>query len=152
MKRTENGTPICPAGHEFTLEDVKVVITSNGTKLTSYYRNRHCEGCPMKSKCTKSKEGRTAMITPALERYHNEVDRYFSTEEGKRDLDIRSSQTEGKFGDIKKNFNFNIMRRRGEDNARLEIGLVAIGHNIRHYHNELMKTQQKTGKLSTIQH
>ena len=54
--------------------------------------------------------------------------------------------------DIKKNYDFNIMRRRGEDSARLEIGLVAIGHNIRHYHNELMKNQQKTGELSTIQH
>ena len=89
------------------------------------------------------------MITPALEHYHSEVDEYFSTEEGKRDLNIRSSQTEGKFGDIKKNFKFNNMRRRGENSVRLEIGLVAIGHNIRHYHNELMKNQQKTGELST---
>lgn len=152
MKRTEDGTPICPAGHEFTLEDVKVAITGNGTKITNHYRNKHCENCPMRSRCTKSKEGRTAMITPALEHYHSEVDEYFSTEEGKRDLNIRSSQTEGKFGDIKKNFKFNNMRRRGENSVRLEIGLVAIGHNIRHYHNELMKNQQKTGELSTIQH
>ena len=152
MKRTKDGTPICPAGNEFTLEDVKVAITSNGTKITNHYRNKHCENCPMRSKCTTAKEGRTATITPALEHYHNEVDEYFSTEEGKRDLNIRSSQTEGKFGDIKKNYEFNIMKRRGEDNARLEIGLVAIGHNIRHYHNELLRNQQKTGELSTIQH
>ena len=44
------------------------------------------------------------------------------------------------------------MRRRGEDSVRLEIGLVAIGHNIRHYHNEIMKNHQKTGELFTIQH
>lgn len=110
MKRTEDGTPICPAGHEFTLENVKVAITSNATKITNHYRNKHCENCPMRRRCTNSKEGRTAMITTALEHYHNEVDEYFSTDEGKRDLNIRSSQTERKFEDIKKNFKFNIMR------------------------------------------
>lgn len=145
MKKTENGVPICPAGHEFALENIKVTITSTGTKITNHYRNEHCEECPLRNKCTKSKKGRTAAITPALERYHQEVDEYFSTDEGKKDLNVRSSQTEGKFGDIKKNFNYNIMRRRGEDSARLEVGLVAIGHNIRHYHNELKKANRKAG-------
>lgn len=50
------------------------------------------------------------MITPVLEKYQKEVDEYFRTEEGKKDMSIRSCHTEGKFGDIKKNYGFSIMR------------------------------------------
>ena len=39
----------------------------------------------------------------------------------------RSSEAEGAFGDIKKNFGYSLLRRRGESGVRVELGLVILG-------------------------
>lgn len=144
MKRDEEGVPICAAGHKFELESVKVKQAAVAPKTTLYYRNSHCEGCPFRNKCTQSKEGRTAQVTPLLERYQREVDEFFKTEEGIEVSKNRSIYAEGAFGDIKKNYGFSILKRRGSDSVELEVGLVTIGFNIRRYHNKKWKTDIKS--------
>lgn len=144
FKRTKEGTPICPEGHEFTLEEVKVDTSLKLPKTTFKYRNTHCSECPMRSKCTKAKEGRTTSVTPLLEKYQTEVDEYLQSEEGKLLMVNRSIYTEGAFGDIKSNYGFNILHRRGEDSVNMEIGLVSIGFNLRRYHNKKWKTDIKS--------
>ena len=61
------------------------------------------------------------------------------TEEGKRRMAQRSSEAEGAFGDIKKNFGYSLLRRRGESGVRVELGLVILGYNLRHYHRQRTK-------------
>ena len=61
------------------------------------------------------------------------------TEEGKRRMAQRSSEAEGAFGDIKKNFGYSLLRRRGESGVRVELGLVILGSNLRHYHRQRTK-------------
>ena len=53
-------------------------------RTTIHYRNQHCENCPLRSRCTTSKKGRSARISPQLEKYQKEVDAYLETEEGKK--------------------------------------------------------------------
>ena len=71
--------------------------------------------------------------------YQKEVDAYLETEEGKRRMAQRSSEAEGAFGDIKKNFGYSLLRRRGESGVRVELGLVILGYNLRHYHRQRTK-------------
>ncbi|WP_279121200.1 transposase [Holdemania filiformis] len=52
---------------------------------------------------------------------------------------LRSSEAEGAFGDIKKNFGYSLLRRRGESGVRVELGLVILGYNLRHYHRQRTK-------------
>ena len=138
FEKDENGVPVCPQGHAFTEKGCRV---KEGIvpRITIYYQNEHCEGCPVRKECTKAKNGRKMQVTPQLERYHEKIDRYLESEEGKKHLDNRSSQAEGLFGDIKENHEFDRMKRRGIDNVKLEIGLVMAGHNIRAYHNKKQK-------------
>lgn len=143
FERTEEGTPICPAGYEFTLEEIKVDTNNKIPKTTLKYRNEHCKDCPLRSKCTKAKNGRTTTVTPLLEKYQTEVDEYLQSEEGKELMVNRSIFTEGAFGDIKSNYGFNILHRRGKDSVDMEIGLVTIGFNLRRYHNKKWKTDIK---------
>ena len=139
FKKDENKIPICPEGHRFTLEDVKVRMVGVYPKTTKYYRNEHCRECPYRNKCTTSKRGRTVQVTPKLEREHERIDETLETARGKEYMSHRSTDTEGTFGDIKKNFEYVRLNRRGESGVEVEINLVIIGHNIRRYHNEKMR-------------
>ena len=59
---------------------------------------------------------------------------------------MRSTQAEGALGDIKKNYEYERLKRKGESGVKVELNLVAIGYNIRHYHNEKvrkMKSKQR---------
>ena len=76
-----------------------------------YYRNKNCGECPHRSKCTTSKNGRSARIVPALEKMHKEIDECLKSEEGKRLMRNRSAQAEGAFADIKQDFISVIHRR-----------------------------------------
>lgn len=146
MERNEEGVPRCAQGHLFEVERIGVNYKETLPKTTIYYRNSNCHECPVRNKCTKAKEGRSARVVPYLEKKHKQIDEYLETPSGKRDMSMRSSQAEGAFGDIKKNYEYDRLKRKGESGVKVELNLVAIGYNIRHYHNEKvrkMKTEQK---------
>ena len=144
MKRNEKGVPVCPQGYDFEAEKVTVDMKSGVPRTTIHYRNQHCEGCPLRSRCTTSKKGRSARISPQLEKYQKQVDAVLETEEGREFIAQRSSQAEGAFADIKKNFGYSLLRRRGESGVKVELGLVILGYNLRHYHQRKMKTNPDT--------
>ena len=150
MKRREDGTPICPQGHLFELEKLKVDTRGTYLKTEMHYRNKNCEDCPVKTLCTKAKNGRTAKITPKLEKIHNGIDRYLQTEEGKKLMRNRSVQAEGAFADIKHDFEYVKLHRRGESGVEVELMLVTIGYNLRKYHNRQVR-RKKEEKQKTDQ-
>ena len=136
LKRTEDNIPICPEGYVFDFENTSIKYIYGLPSITSYYRNSHCSECPVRNECTKSKQGRTARINHTLNKYHSKIDKILETEEGKMMMANRSSMAEGTFADIKKNFNYDILRRRGESGVELELGLQVLGYNLRKYHNK----------------
>jgi len=134
MKRTEEGGFICPGGHEFELVKVTKDSRSEYSRLNMLFKNNHCEGCPMRTKCTKSKHGRTINHCFQMEEYQSEVRENVTSEEGIKLMYQRSNEAEGTFGDWKANQKYDRLRRRGMTGVKVEITLVAIGHNIRKYH------------------
>ena len=59
----------------------------------------------------------------------------------------RSSEAEGAFGDIKKkkNFGYSLLRRRGESEVRVELGLVILGVQF----EALSSTKNKVDEVRT---
>lgn len=144
-KPDEDGKIHCPAGHAFTLVEEKTDQKGRYPRTVKTYRNEHCMDCPLRDQCTKSKHGRTLKICEQLIEYQEEVKENLKTEEGKEWMKQRSIQAEGIFGQIKQNNEYDRLWRRGKMGVKLEILLVAIGHNLRKYH------KRKNKKESTIQ-
>lgn len=142
LERSEDGGFICPAGHAFEVEKEVEDSRSIYKKVNTIYVNKHCEGCPLRSQCTKSKTGRTINHCHQLEEFHKEVNNNVTSKEGIELMHKRSNETEGTFGDWKANHNIEKLRYRGETGVRMELILIAIGHNIRKYHQIKMKLEQ----------
>lgn len=134
MHPDKNGRIVCPQGKEFTFE--KETIDTNGRyeKTIRHYRNEHCMVCPLRSRCTKARNGRMLKINEKLIRYQKEVSVNLSTEEGKELMKQRSVQAEGIFGQIKQDKKYARLCRRGKLGVKMELLLVSIGHNLRRYH------------------
>ena len=61
----------------------------------------------------------------------------------------RSIQVEGTFGQIKRNMNYERIRRRGMDKVSCEIMLMCLGVNIRRYFNSLDNNKFKNNCWNT---
>ena len=142
MKPDESGTITCPAGHVFTFEDE--ITSSKGMypKTIKTYRNEHCADCPLRSKCTTAKYGRTLKVNEKLNQYQKEVRDNLNTEEGKELMKQRSIQAEGIFGHIKQDNAYDRLWRRGTLGVKQEILLVSIGHNLRRFHTRKLNKQK----------
>lgn len=142
--RQKDGSYVCPAGHEF--EFIKETENRTGiyVKKNQTLENKHCEGCPLKPKCTKSKDNRKIVHCEDYDGMKKEVNGNLATKEGKKLMKNRSIYAEGTFGIIKEDYHYNRLRRRGESGVKLEITLVAIGFNIRKYHKILMEKKKST--------
>lgn len=69
-----------------------------------------------------------------MEEFQTEVRKNVTSEDGIKLMYQRSNEAEGTFGDWKANQKYDRLRRRGITGVKVEITLVAIGHNIRKYH------------------
>ena len=146
MKPDEEGNIYCPQGHAFTLEQTKESVKGRYPRTIQFYRNEHCEGCPLRSQCAQSKHGRTLQRTDKLAEMQIEIRENLMTETRQELLKQRSIQAEGIFGQIKQDQEYDRLWRRKETMVKLELLLVSIGHNLRKYHTHKMqklKTNQK---------
>lgn len=146
--RQEDGTYRCPRGYQF--EFVKETMNNKGIypKINETLENKHCEDCPLKSQCTKSKGSRKIVHCKDYDEMKKEVKHNLKSDEGKEMMKERSIYAEGTFGIIKEDYHYDKLRRRGESGVKLEITLVAIGFNIRRYHKMITEKKKKELKPS----
>ena len=133
------------AGHEFEVDKVTIDTRSVYERCNVKLINCHCEGCPFRSRCTKSRIGRSINYCKDLDEFHKEVRENVTSEEGKKLMFKRDNEAEGTFGELKENMGYDRLYRRGHDNVQMEFYLVAMGHNIRKY-QKLRKKIKKTGQ------
>lgn len=150
FQRDENNQFICPEGYTFELKKETIDMRGIYPKKNKILVNQHCQGCPLRSQCTKSKRGRTIRYCEELDKFHEEVKRNVQSEEGIRLMIQRSNETEGTFGDLKSNQKYDRLQRRGESGVQLEIYLVCIGHNLRKYHRIKMRTEKQVKEMLSI--
>ena len=126
---------ICPSGKKITFKEEKDVKTANDylTKIRQY-ECESCEECPFRSQCTKSSTNRTISVNRKLEAYKSKMRANLNSELGLYLRQRRGIEVETFFGDLKYNQEFRRFLLRGLMKVNIELGWLAISHNIRKVH------------------
>ena len=94
------------------------------------YQCKDCDGCPLRSECTKAKQGRTVQRNEKWLSQKVQVNELFEDAEYKAIAKRRSIECETVFGQIKGNQKFRRFLLRGKK-VGTEWGLLLIGYNIK---------------------
>ncbi|MGX8834147.1 transposase [Amedibacillus sp. YH-ame6] len=140
-EQNEYGQRICPAGHVFTYEEEHEDKRSKYPRINQKHSCGKCSECERKDECTKSKGDRSITVNPILEEFEKTAKENLDSEQGIQYRVQRSIQTEGAFGVIKENNQYDRFHRRNIKNVEMEFQLVCIGFNLMKYHNK--KNRQK---------
>jgi transposase len=123
-------TYTCPMGQPMKYVGDKRRRTANGYLQTHrMYQAINCEGCPMRGPCHKAAGARIIQRSPTLVRYKQKARELLTSDEG---IEKRKQrwQVEAVFGNIKQNKGFRRFFLRGIEKVNIEIGLLAIAHNL----------------------
>ena len=139
FKIDKDGILRCPAGQAFHLRYRKNIKGNLYGRQEEIYQCEDCTGCPYTSQCKKTDKNRTIRLNQELTAMHKEVVDNLESVHGALLRMNRSIQSEGTFGIMKNNRWYKRIVRKGMDQVRLEIFLVAVGHNLHKYHNKKLR-------------
>jgi hypothetical protein len=129
--RKEKDQYLCPQGKELTYQFTKDVTSYNGYQSTRrVYGCADCEGCPVKTDCTKSKYNRRIYIGVELLAMRKTARDLLTSPEGVEMRSQRPIEVESVYGRLKHNWGFRRFFLRGVDKVKIEWGLLNIAHNI----------------------
>ena len=142
---------VCPMGQHMDFVRQEKRHTDSGFEQTvSIYRAKRCSGCPLRSKCHKSKHNRTIEINHRLNAYKDMVRELLTSEEGLEHRSRRPIEPEAVFGQIKANGMFKRFRLKGLSGTNIEFGLKAIAHNLMKLSNMAQSSDLLTKILSFL--
>ena len=127
----EKGEYVCSMGKRL------VLIQRNKLKhnsLADVYRGIECEGCPIRSACTRSRRGRI------IHRYHNQVWRDAYRERMKSNMSrgkasLRKGMVEHPFGTMKYWMGMIPLLLRGREKVQTEMNIYATVYNLKRLMN-----------------
>lgn len=121
----------CPMGQPMKKVDTFTKTTDNGfeQQYTSY-QAKNCENCPLRGVCFKEKGNRIINVNHELQRLKTKAKELLLSPEGVKHRKQRPVDVEPVFGNIKQNKNFKRFLCRGIKNIEIEIGLIALAHNL----------------------
>ena len=134
----ENDEYTCHNNKKLTVISITHKTSATGYKSeVTLYRCESCEGCPNKSKCTKSTGNRTMQVSKMFvkkraESYHN-----ITTTVGAELRMNRSIQVEGAFGVLKSDHKFTRFLTRGKPSVKTEFLFLCFGYNINKLHAKI---------------
>jgi transposase len=121
----------CPMGQTMNFIGEKVRISDNGFKqVNRLYQSQDCKGCPVRAACNKSKGNRKIEINPRLTYYKSIIRERLTSERGRKYRSQRPVDVEAVFGIIKGNKNYRKFLLRGLEKVEIEVGLLALSHNL----------------------
>ncbi|MEK5379206.1 IS1182 family transposase [Niallia sp. FSL W8-0635] len=132
----ERDTFLCPNGKELTFQYHSTRKDKSGFKRQfKIYECEDCTGCPLRSFCTKAKEGtnRKLMVNKKWEQQKEYIKTKLLEEETAKIYRQRKIDVEPVFGFLKANLGFTRFSVRGKSNVENEIGLALMAVNIRKY-------------------
>jgi len=120
----------CPMGQP--MDNIATRTTATGFKQEiTIYQVRSCEGCPLRGACHKGQGPRSIEVNHNLNRLKQKADELLLSEEGERHRKKRPCDVEPVFGNIKNNHHFKRFMLRGMEKVSVEMGLIALAHNLR---------------------
>ena len=123
----------CPMGQPMTKIGQRKKLTENHYEQTYHrYQAQDCSHCPLKGPCHKGKGkgNRIVEINHKLRKYKQKVRENLLSDEGLRHRRKRPADVEPVFAFIKHNRGYKRFLLRGLDKVSIEIGLLAISHNL----------------------
>ncbi len=104
------------------------------------YQCTNCQYCGQRKQCQRQgdrKQNKTIQINRKYDELQQENMQRFLSEEGIRFRVNRSIQAEGAFGQIKQDYSYKRILRRGKEAVYKELLFLALGFNIRKLHNRI---------------
>jgi hypothetical protein len=121
----------CPMGQPMEKIDQRDSVNNHGyNKRYSIYQAKNCHNCPMRGPCHKGKNNRIVELNHKLRKYKQKVRENLLSEEGLRHRRKRPVDVEPIFGCIKHNKEYRKFLLRGLKKVEIEVGLLAIAHNL----------------------
>ena len=121
----------CPMGQKMNFTQEKIRISDNGFRqVNRLYQAQDCKGCPVREACNKSKGNRIIEINPRLSYYKSIIRERLTSERGRKYRSQRPVDVEAVFGIIKGNRNYRKFLLRGLEKVEIEVGLLALSHNL----------------------
>jgi hypothetical protein len=131
--REDEGTYYCPQGHRLDSLGPREHQRSGPGRITLHMYQcpkEHCQACPRQSECTSGKNGR--MISRSEhEELIDALKARLKTTEAKAILRRRGQTVERLNADFKQHRGLQRVSGRGLKNARVEVGLLVLSHNLR---------------------
>ena len=137
----EQGVMRCPNDKAFHFLYRKNVRGNQYGRKEELYECEDCSGCPYAEKCKKTDKNRTVRINQELTSMHQEGIENLESIHGALLRMNRSIQAEGTFGIMKNDRWYKRIVRRGIHSVKLEVLLVAIGHNLYKYQKKKMRNR-----------
>jgi transposase len=123
---------MCPAGKNLIYKETIQRKSKTGfISNIRVYEFQGCLSCPSKPQCTKAKNNRQIHYNVQLEKYKEQARSNLDSEYGITLRKRRGFEVETFFGDLRQNCRFNRFLLRGRLKTEHELGLLAIGHNLR---------------------
>jgi hypothetical protein len=121
----------CPMGQCMSKVRTQKYVTDNGYEQEiNHYEAKNCQNCPLRGPCFKGKGNRCIKINHKLRGYKQKAREKLLSPQGIRHRKQRPHDTEPVFGNIKYNKKFKRFGLRGKEKVQIEIGLLAIAHNL----------------------
>lgn len=122
----EHDCYVCPTGEILELK----TIDKKGYKI--YKSNKKsCETCPLKNKCTKSKNHQKVITRHIWQDYKDEVNQRRYEETFKKEYPKRKQTVERIFGDCKEQHNLRFTRVRGLEKNSNQALMIFACHNLK---------------------
>jgi len=122
----------CPMGQKLENIGQHQQKTKTGyTQTLQRYQAQNCQGCPLRGMCHKAKGNRRIERNYNLIRHKQKAKERLLSQEGIQKRKQRCWDVEAVFGNIKQNMNFKRFMLRGLDKINVEMGLIALAHNLK---------------------
>lgn len=123
---------VCPSGKPMKYIGQHFQKTKTGyEQVIDYYQAAKCKDCPLRSQCHDQKGNRIIKVNHNLKRLKAKAEKRLKSKRGIQKRKQRCHDTEPVFANIKNNHHFKRFNLRGINKVTVEMGLLALAHNLR---------------------
>lgn len=127
----QNDRLICPMGQTMNFIGQRRIKTRTGyVQEVRRYQAQRCQGCPLRGKCHKGENDRIVEVNFKAKALREATRQRLESERGVENRKRRPADVEPVFAHIKHNRAFKRFNLRGISKVEIEMGLMAIAHNL----------------------
>lgn len=122
---------VCPMGqHMHNIGTHREKNKGGYEQTVTRYQAQNCSGCPLRGMCHKQQGNRIIEVNHRLRILKQQAAERLRSEEGIRKRKKRCHDVEPIFANWKQNKGFRRFHLRGKEKVSIEIGLIALAHNL----------------------